>query len=70
MCVSACFQGSRAVLLSSMNTGAVCERLRQLDGIDPGMLPQYSSTIKKVRLSMELKSQDFIFLSVCAFFTS
>uniref|UniRef100_G3P2U2 Kinase D interacting substrate 220 n=1 Tax=Gasterosteus aculeatus aculeatus TaxID=481459 RepID=G3P2U2_GASAC len=49
--------GSRAVLLSSMNTGAVCERLRQLDGIDPGMLPQYSSTIKKANINGRVLSQ-------------
>lgn len=48
MCVI--MQGSPAVLLSSLNTDAVCERLRQLEGIDPNMLPQYTSTIKKVRV--------------------
>lgn len=35
-----------------MNTDAVCELVKQIDGIDTNMLPQYTSTIKKVRLSM------------------
>uniref|UniRef100_A0A669FCM9 Kinase D interacting substrate 220 n=1 Tax=Oreochromis niloticus TaxID=8128 RepID=A0A669FCM9_ORENI len=39
------------VLLSSLNTDAVCERLRQLEGIDPSMLPQYTSTIKKANIN-------------------
>ncbi|KAM8914162.1 kinase D-interacting substrate of 220 kDa B isoform 4-T4 [Spinachia spinachia] len=50
-------RGSPAVLLSSMNTVAVCERLRQLDGIDPSMLPQYSSTIKKANINGRVLSQ-------------
>ncbi|XP_054469500.1 kinase D-interacting substrate of 220 kDa B [Anoplopoma fimbria] len=48
---------SPAVLLSSMNTDAVCERLRQLDGIDPSMLPQYTSTIKKANINGRVLSQ-------------
>lgn len=43
-------QVSPAVVLSSMNTDAVCERLKQIDGIDSSMMAQYTSTIKKVRL--------------------
>lgn len=43
-----------AAPLSSMSTDAVCERLKQIGGIDPGMLPQYTSTIKKVRLLITL----------------
>ncbi|XP_062413300.1 kinase D-interacting substrate of 220 kDa B isoform X2 [Pungitius pungitius] len=50
-------RGSPAVLLSAMNTTAVCERLRQLDGIDPSMLPQYSSTIKKANINGRVLSQ-------------
>ncbi|XP_033967148.1 kinase D-interacting substrate of 220 kDa B-like isoform X2 [Pseudochaenichthys georgianus] len=48
---------SSAALLSSMNTDAVCERLRQLDGIDPSMLPQYASTIKKANINGRVLSQ-------------
>ncbi|XP_008295157.1 kinase D-interacting substrate of 220 kDa [Stegastes partitus] len=40
-----------AVLLSSLNTDAVCERLRQIDGLDPNMLSQYNSTIKKANIN-------------------
>nr|XP_033499341.1 kinase D-interacting substrate of 220 kDa B isoform X2 [Epinephelus lanceolatus] len=50
-------QVSPVVLLSSMNTDAVCERLRQLDGIDPSMLPQYTSTIKKANINGRVLSQ-------------
>lgn len=54
MCVC---QGSASVvsatpviLLSSMNTDAVCERVKQIEGIDQSMLVQYTATIKKVSL--------------------
>uniref|UniRef100_A0A8P4GN31 Kinase D-interacting substrate 220a n=1 Tax=Dicentrarchus labrax TaxID=13489 RepID=A0A8P4GN31_DICLA len=48
---------SPAVLLSSMNTEAVCERVKQIDGIDPSMLPQYASTIKKANINGRVLSQ-------------
>ncbi|XP_051242015.1 kinase D-interacting substrate of 220 kDa B isoform X4 [Dicentrarchus labrax] len=50
-------QASPAVLLSSMNTEAVCERVKQIDGIDPSMLPQYASTIKKANINGRVLSQ-------------
>lgn len=34
--------------LSSMTTDAVCERVRQMEGIDQGMVGQYTATIRKV----------------------
>uniref|UniRef100_A0A8C7ZIP4 Kinase D-interacting substrate 220a n=1 Tax=Oryzias sinensis TaxID=183150 RepID=A0A8C7ZIP4_9TELE len=40
-----------AVMLSSLSTEAVCERLKQTDGIDPNMLPQYTATIKKANIN-------------------
>lgn len=43
-------QVSPAALLSSMNTEAVCERLKLMDGIDSTMLHQYISTIRRVCL--------------------
>lgn len=50
-----CVQGSASVvsaastvLLSSMTTEAVCERVRQIEGIDQSMMGQYSATIRKV----------------------
>ncbi|KAM8737601.1 kinase D-interacting substrate of 220 kDa B isoform 4-T5 [Acanthopagrus schlegelii] len=46
-----------AVLLSSMNTDAVCERVKQIDGIDYSMLPQYTSTIKKANINGRVLSQ-------------
>ncbi|XP_023249505.1 kinase D-interacting substrate of 220 kDa isoform X5 [Seriola lalandi dorsalis] len=48
---------SPAVLLSSMNTDAVCERLKQMDGIDPNMLPHYTSTVKKANINGRVLSQ-------------
>uniref|UniRef100_A0A8C4NXC3 Kinase D-interacting substrate 220a n=1 Tax=Dicentrarchus labrax TaxID=13489 RepID=A0A8C4NXC3_DICLA len=50
-------RASPAVLLSSMNTEAVCERVKQIDGIDPSMLPQYASTIKKANINGRVLSQ-------------
>lgn len=43
--------GTPAILLSSMTTEAVCERVRQIDGIDQSMTGQYSATIRKVGVS-------------------
>ncbi|XP_067337032.1 kinase D-interacting substrate of 220 kDa B isoform X5 [Channa argus] len=43
---------SPAILLSSMSTDAVCEHLKQIDGLDSSMLPEYSATIKKISLSL------------------
>uniref|UniRef100_A0A674PI12 Kinase D interacting substrate 220 n=1 Tax=Takifugu rubripes TaxID=31033 RepID=A0A674PI12_TAKRU len=46
-----------AVLLSSMNTGAVCELVKQIDGIDNTMLPQYTAIIKKANVNGRVLSQ-------------
>lgn len=40
--------GAPAVLLSSMATEAVCERVRLIEGIDQSMMGHYSATIRKV----------------------
>ncbi|XP_056249168.1 kinase D-interacting substrate of 220 kDa B isoform X4 [Seriola aureovittata] len=48
---------SPAVLLSSMNTDAVSEHLKQMDGIDPNMLPHYTSTVKKANINGRVLSQ-------------
>ncbi|XP_062894098.1 kinase D-interacting substrate of 220 kDa B isoform X1 [Mobula hypostoma] len=37
--------------LSSMNVDAICEKLRQLEGIDQAMLLQYICTIKKANIN-------------------
>ncbi|XP_035024599.1 kinase D-interacting substrate of 220 kDa B isoform X2 [Hippoglossus stenolepis] len=50
-------QVSAGALLSSMNTDAVCERLKQMDGIDSSMLPQYTSIIKKANVNGRVLSQ-------------
>ncbi|XP_015230142.1 PREDICTED: kinase D-interacting substrate of 220 kDa-like isoform X6 [Cyprinodon variegatus] len=40
-----------AVPLSSLGTDGVCERLKQIDGMDPNMLPQYAATIAKANIN-------------------
>ncbi|KAJ7989157.1 hypothetical protein DPEC_G00316600 [Dallia pectoralis] len=45
------------VLLSSLNTDAVCECVRQIDGMDPSMLVQYTTTIKKANVNGRVLSQ-------------
>ncbi|XP_043999072.1 kinase D-interacting substrate of 220 kDa B isoform X3 [Gambusia affinis] len=39
------------VPLSSLGTDGVCERLRQIDGMDPSMLPQYAATVTKANIN-------------------
>ncbi|CAN9502092.1 unnamed protein product [Ophioblennius macclurei] len=39
------------VLLSSLSTEAVCERLRLVDGLDHSMLTQYAAIIKKANIN-------------------
>ncbi|KAM9777629.1 kinase D-interacting substrate of 220 kDa B-like [Neosynchiropus ocellatus] len=46
-----------AALLSSMTTDTVCERLKQMDGIDHNMLAQYTVTIKKANINGRVLSQ-------------
>ncbi|XP_067337030.1 kinase D-interacting substrate of 220 kDa B isoform X3 [Channa argus] len=48
---------SPAILLSSMSTDAVCEHLKQIDGLDSSMLPEYSATIKKANVNGRVLSQ-------------
>uniref|UniRef100_A0AAY4AL72 KAP NTPase domain-containing protein n=1 Tax=Denticeps clupeoides TaxID=299321 RepID=A0AAY4AL72_9TELE len=49
--------GSQWVLLSAMNTDAMCERIRQIEGIAPDMLDQYTTTIKKANINGKVLSQ-------------
>ncbi|KAL0969348.1 hypothetical protein UPYG_G00225920 [Umbra pygmaea] len=49
--------GDPAVLLSSMNTGAVCECVKRIEGIDPSMLAQYAATIRKANVNGRVLSQ-------------
>uniref|UniRef100_H3C709 Kinase D interacting substrate 220 n=1 Tax=Tetraodon nigroviridis TaxID=99883 RepID=H3C709_TETNG len=46
-----------AVLLSTMNTDAVCELVKQIDGIDTAMLPQYTAIIKKANVNGRVLAQ-------------
>ncbi|XP_060090122.1 kinase D-interacting substrate of 220 kDa isoform X2 [Heteronotia binoei] len=39
------------VPLSSMTVDAVCEKLKQIEGLDQSMVPQYSATIKKANIN-------------------
>ncbi|XP_038584196.1 kinase D-interacting substrate of 220 kDa B isoform X2 [Micropterus salmoides] len=48
---------SPVIVLSSMTTDAVCDRLKQIDGIDPSMLPLYNATIKKANINGRVLSQ-------------
>ncbi|XP_057716397.1 kinase D-interacting substrate of 220 kDa B isoform X2 [Corythoichthys intestinalis] len=50
-------QASPAVLLSSMSTDAVCEFLKQIDGMDASMLRQYTSTVKKANINGRVLAQ-------------
>ncbi|XP_047430313.1 kinase D-interacting substrate of 220 kDa B [Mugil cephalus] len=57
-------QGSASVvsaapplLLSSMTTEAVCERVRQIEGIDQSMMGQYGATIRKANVNGRVLSQ-------------
>ncbi|XP_064195872.1 kinase D-interacting substrate of 220 kDa B isoform X4 [Anguilla rostrata] len=49
--------GATVTLLSSMNTDAVCERVKQIEGIDQSMLAQYTATIKKANVNGRVLSQ-------------
>ncbi|XP_069543567.1 kinase D-interacting substrate of 220 kDa B isoform X3 [Brachyistius frenatus] len=49
--------GTPAILLSSMTTEAVCERVRQIEGIDQSIMGQYSATIRKANVNGRVLSQ-------------
>ncbi|XP_064810181.1 kinase D-interacting substrate of 220 kDa B isoform X2 [Oncorhynchus masou masou] len=49
--------GAPVVLLSSLNTDVVCERVIHIDGMDPSMLAQYTATIKKANVNGRVLSQ-------------
>uniref|UniRef100_A0A665UD54 Kinase D-interacting substrate of 220 kDa n=1 Tax=Echeneis naucrates TaxID=173247 RepID=A0A665UD54_ECHNA len=49
--------GAPAILLSSMTTEAVCERVRQIEGIDQSMMGQYTATIRKANVNGRVLSQ-------------
>uniref|UniRef100_A0A671N8W2 Kinase D-interacting substrate of 220 kDa n=1 Tax=Sinocyclocheilus anshuiensis TaxID=1608454 RepID=A0A671N8W2_9TELE len=49
--------GTPSMLLSSMSTDVVCERVKLIDGIDQNMLSQYTATIKKANVNGRVLSQ-------------
>ncbi|KAF7650474.1 hypothetical protein LDENG_00125780 [Lucifuga dentata] len=49
--------GPPPVLLSSLTTDAVCELVRQIEGIDQSMLVQYNATIRKANVNGRVLSQ-------------
>ncbi|XP_031212999.1 kinase D-interacting substrate of 220 kDa isoform X3 [Mastomys coucha] len=46
-----------SLLLSSMTVDVVCEKLRQIEGLDQSMLPQYCTTIKKANINGRVLAQ-------------
>nr|XP_020652289.1 kinase D-interacting substrate of 220 kDa isoform X2 [Pogona vitticeps] len=49
--------GPSHVPLSSMTVDAVCEKLKQIEGLDQTMLAQYSATIKKANINGRVLAQ-------------
>ncbi|NXW07568.1 KDIS Kinase, partial [Fregetta grallaria] len=49
--------GVSHVSLSTMSVEAVCEKLKQIDGLDQSMLPQYSATIRKANINGRVLAQ-------------
>uniref|UniRef100_G3TCP0 Kinase D-interacting substrate of 220 kDa n=1 Tax=Loxodonta africana TaxID=9785 RepID=G3TCP0_LOXAF len=45
------------ISLNSMNVDAVCEKLRQIEGLDQSVLPQYCATIKKANINGRVLAQ-------------
>ncbi|XP_023560558.1 kinase D-interacting substrate of 220 kDa isoform X2 [Octodon degus] len=43
--------------LNSMNVDAVCEKLKQIEGLDQSLLPQYCATIRKANINGRVLAQ-------------
>ncbi|XP_047184542.1 kinase D-interacting substrate of 220 kDa B isoform X3 [Scophthalmus maximus] len=54
---SSVVSGTPPVLLSSMATEVICERVRQIEGIDQSMMGQYGATIRKANVNGRVLSQ-------------
>ncbi|XP_053779685.1 kinase D-interacting substrate of 220 kDa isoform X7 [Desmodus rotundus] len=48
---------SGVVSLSSMTVDAVCEKLKQIEGLEPSLLPQYCATIRKANINGRVLAQ-------------
>ncbi|XP_071597959.1 kinase D-interacting substrate of 220 kDa isoform X3 [Heliangelus exortis] len=49
--------GVSQVSLSTMSVEAVCEKLKQIEGLDQSVLPQYSATIRKANINGRVLAQ-------------
>ncbi|XP_075779639.1 kinase D-interacting substrate of 220 kDa isoform X4 [Pelodiscus sinensis] len=49
--------GGSLVSLNSMNVDVICEKLKQIEGLDQSMLPQYSATIRKANINGRVLAQ-------------
>ncbi|NP_956276.2 kinase D-interacting substrate of 220 kDa B [Danio rerio] len=49
--------GTPSILLSSMSTDVICERVKLIDGIDQNLISQYTATIKKANINGRVLSQ-------------
>ncbi|XP_075454435.1 kinase D-interacting substrate of 220 kDa isoform X5 [Ascaphus truei] len=49
--------GTHGTKLSSMNVDAVCEKLKQIEGIEQSMLPQYTATMRKANINGRVLAQ-------------
>ncbi|XP_075057568.1 kinase D-interacting substrate of 220 kDa isoform X2 [Mixophyes fleayi] len=49
--------GAHGSALASMNVDAVCEKLKQIEGIDQSMLAQYTATIHKANINGRVLTQ-------------
>ncbi|KAM8953721.1 kinase D-interacting substrate of 220 kDa isoform 1-T1 [Pelodytes ibericus] len=49
--------GGHSSVLGSMNVDGVCEKLKQIDGIDQSMLAQYTATIRKANINGRVLQQ-------------
>ncbi|XP_051832039.1 kinase D-interacting substrate of 220 kDa isoform X3 [Antechinus flavipes] len=47
----------QTVTLNSMNVDSVCEKLKQIEGLDQSMIPQYCATIKKANINGRVLAQ-------------
>lgn len=48
---------SGTISLNSMNVDAVCEKLKQIEGLEQSMLPQYCATIRKANINGRVLAQ-------------
>ncbi|XP_036604221.1 kinase D-interacting substrate of 220 kDa isoform X5 [Trichosurus vulpecula] len=47
----------QSLTLNSMNVDSVCEKLKQIEGLDQSMIPQYCATIKKANINGRVLAQ-------------